>query len=224
MNMLLNKLITFLMLLVAMSPHTQATMLTFEGSIAGSNMSFSIVGDVWDPLYTNTGIRNYEYSISSLSDWVLYDPTSPPASHSVLDAYTQTLLSVGPQDSTSNFRYHETISAYNPSTLEYWGHNINIRALPDTSLLFDGLVGLQDAFTYREIFATATNYTFDGSTQAEWTRNIAEGFLTLTSVDYTVGLSNDIHPPSSVPEPASIYLLILGLLGMLRIKYPSLRH
>ncbi len=198
--------------------NASALTLTFEGVVAGQNMNFSVSGDVGGVNNTVGGglpgqtLWSQDWTINAISDWALL-PSPVPSSYINNGLSFGQMLYGTPYSGTNwGFRYHEDLGGNNSSSLEIWGHGVNIDTMTNFNMIED-LIGVNGAFNYSEVSAYATNYTSDGSTEANWTRNSAEGNLTLVAASYAYTPGSNVIPDQSsgvIPEPTSLFLFGLG--------------
>lgn len=226
MNLSVNRsiLVCLVLFILAIPAHTNATLLTFEGTIEIENlstgttynqlMSFSVEGSnvAWNNTLI-TGFVNVETPIDQISTWSLFDEREIPSSYQINNSYSQVVFG-------GSRVYHELLDGYDSNTLQYWSHEIDIRGGLQGGI--DSFIGVSDHFTYDEHFAYWENFTFDGSTSPNKIDHfVATGFLTLTAVDYTSSPVSDTSTPASAPEPPAILLLGIGLL--VSIQHPKFK-
>jgi len=215
----MKKCVFVLMLCLVITSKAFAMTLTFEGVIEGQVINFSVSGDVGGVnnimSYSPPGqtLWAQDWQISSISNWALL-PSPVPSTYANNGYAVGQMLYGAPYAATNwGFRYREGLTGNNYSTLETWGHEIIIDTETPFNTMSD-LLGITGAFNYSETSAYATNYTSDGSTEANFTRLRKNGVLTLVALDDSYTPVPPPPPTQPVPEPATMLLLSLGLAGV----------
>lgn len=184
----------------------QAVQLTFEGTVDGTFMNFSVYGP--QTAFPSSGFDNREWAISDTSAWALL-PTMFPSSYSINNSYGQLFFCAAdactPGGVSGVSRYHELISGYESGTGGLFSHEIDIRNLLGP-MPIDNLLNVQDAFSYQE-------HSGGVSTGTVW----KNGLLTLVALDYSVDPPFVVEPPT-VPEPSTILLLVVASLGLVAAR------
>ncbi len=225
----MRKIILFCIVILTFSSSSAlaAMSFTFDGAVEDNNMNFTVYGDVGGSnniisAPPGNGITwQEEWNIGYISDWVLLSepfPSTYPNNGNTWGGRMIFPTSFPGYDYC--FQYGERFEGGYPQTLESWGHDLRIEALLPYNNISE-LIGITDAFSYTEGAYYATNLTPDGSTNATWIRDSVLGNLTLVGVNYDVSLDrpNQVPGPGGnggviIPEPATLSLLGLGLLGL----------
>lgn len=174
-------LLGFLLVCLSAIGSVQAVQMTFEGTVDGNPMNFSIYGP--QTSFPSTGFDNREWAISETSAWALL-PTQFPSSYSTDNSYGQLFFCAADACGGGGaLRYHELISGYESNTGEMFSHEIDIHNLQGP-MQIDNLLNVQGAFSYRE-------HSVGASTDIVW-RN---GLLTLVALDYAVAPPFVVAPP-----------------------------
>ena len=211
--------VIFLFFIFVSLPVSMAVSFTFSRTFDSQTMLFTVSSVGFNkppyPFYTPYGstLWSWDWQINSISSWALLPY---PVSHSYVNngpSFGQLLYGAPYIGTDWGFTYIEDLGGNNTSTLQYWRQVIDITTSTPFNTIAD-LLGVNGAFFYHEATGYATNYTSDGSTTPNWTRDRVNGYLTLVAFDLSDIGPDPAPAPSPVPEPSTMLLLGSGLIGL----------
>lgn len=211
-----------------LASETFAVSFTFSGNIGGQEKTFTVYGDVGGSsniIYQGVvqgqprKTWNEELPINKLPDWINLNTPFDVNHYGPISQnfYSQMYLDSDMDHLNRGFFYNETING----TLgrEYWRHSVRIENTLVQSGPVDSLIGINGIFSYHELIQYSDEYTWGiplpGSSMS--------GILTLQNIDW-IDSGPHSSPVNPVPEPSTIILLGLGLIGIFAFKHTSVHR